>query len=349
LTELNAAYPGMVDALVGHEGIGFVVAYEDNGQPVAFGKGGARNLHTDNVVGEDPLAPFGAVELRSRQVRRVADFQNAGDLILNSTLYPDGTVAALEELIGNHGGLGGEQTDAFVFHPGDMRVPETYNSYELKAILDARRGLPGLAALPEKPDEPRVEAWSPLNLARGLGQVGKWLNYAAQAIALNREGYASIAKDAYMTGPALLIMLLSQILQVLNRTGDFDVWEILIRFGAWLLAVVLLVLVARMLRGQGNFTSTLRVAGFAQSAYVLELLGFLPVIGPLARLMAVLLTVIGVWMGTEVAHELKGWRTILLPAIYILTTIVAVVFILAALQGLSVTVEVVMEAFGLTG
>jgi hypothetical protein len=32
-----------------------------------------------------------------------------------STLYPDGTVAALEELIGNHGGLDGEQTDAFIF------------------------------------------------------------------------------------------------------------------------------------------------------------------------------------------------------------------------------------------
>jgi len=29
-------------------------------------------------------------------------------------------VAALEELIGNHGGLGGEQTDAYLFHPGDM-------------------------------------------------------------------------------------------------------------------------------------------------------------------------------------------------------------------------------------
>ncbi len=36
LNELNAAYPGMVDALVQHEGIGFVVAYEDDGEPVAF-------------------------------------------------------------------------------------------------------------------------------------------------------------------------------------------------------------------------------------------------------------------------------------------------------------------------
>ena len=320
LPELNNAYPGMVDALVQHEGIGFVVAYEDNGQPVAFGKGGAHNLHTGDVVGEDPLAPFGDIELRSWQVRRIADFTNAGDLILNSTLYPDGTVAALEELIGNHGGLGGEQTDAFIFHPGDMEVPKTRNSYEMKAILDARRGLPGATPLPETADEPHVEAWSPTILAKGIGQVGKWLNNAAHAMTLNREAYAAIAKDAYMTGPALLILLLSQTLQTLNRSGQFDIVEILARLGAWLVGVVLLAMAARTLRGTGNFTSTLRVASFAQSAHVIELLGFLPVIGPLARIIAVLLTIIGVWVGTVVAHDLKGWRTILLPVIYILTT-----------------------------
>ena len=43
LNELNTAYPGMVNALVQHEGIGFVMAYEDDGDPVAFGKNGARS------------------------------------------------------------------------------------------------------------------------------------------------------------------------------------------------------------------------------------------------------------------------------------------------------------------
>ena len=79
---------------------------EDDLEPVVLGKNGARNLHTGDVVGEDPLLPFGDVELRAWQMRRLADFENSGDLILNSTLYPDGSVAALEELIGNHGGSG---------------------------------------------------------------------------------------------------------------------------------------------------------------------------------------------------------------------------------------------------
>ena len=54
------------------------------------------------------------VEKRVWQMKRVMDFPSAGDLWLISTVYSDGTVAALEELIGNHGGVGGPQTDAFI-------------------------------------------------------------------------------------------------------------------------------------------------------------------------------------------------------------------------------------------
>ena len=123
LDELEAAFPGMIDALVAHEGIGVVAGYLDADTPVVLGKGGRRNLHTGEVSGVDPLLPYGDVALRAWQVGRVMDFPHAGDLMVVSTLYPDGTVAALEELIGNHGGMGGEQTDAFLFHPGDMACP----------------------------------------------------------------------------------------------------------------------------------------------------------------------------------------------------------------------------------
>ena len=114
LDELNQAFPGMVEAVIAHEGVGLVVATQADGAPVAYGKGGKRNLHTGEVSGQDPLLPYGDVELRAWQMRRVADFPSAGDLVIVSTLYPDGTVAALEELIGNHGGMGGEQTDSFL-------------------------------------------------------------------------------------------------------------------------------------------------------------------------------------------------------------------------------------------
>ncbi len=133
LSELEAAYPNMIDALVQHEGIGMVIGYDDNMMALAVGKGGRHNLCTGEVTGIDPVLPYakaeghgaGTLDTRVWQLNRVMEFPNAGDLWVISTVFPDGTVAALEELIGNHGGLGGEQTDAFIFHPADMEVMET--------------------------------------------------------------------------------------------------------------------------------------------------------------------------------------------------------------------------------
>jgi len=348
LKELNIAYPGMVDSLVQHEGVGFVVAYEDDGTPVTFGKNGARNLHTGDVVGEDPLKSFGDVDLRSWQVRRIVDFPNSGDLVLNSPVYPDGTVAAYEELIGSHGGLGGEQTDAFIFHPNDMEIPETRNSTDIMPILKARIGLPGHTPIPERPAEPEVNAWALSTWSKGLSQIQKWLSYAWGAITLNREIYQKIAQDAYMTGPAIIIILLSQILQSLNYLGHLDLINILLRFVNWFVAVLVLFFAARLLRGKADYTTTVRVAGFAQSAYVLELLGFLPVIGPLARIMATILAFFSIWIGTSTANKLSGWRSFLLPLFYIVTITITIVFLLSVIGGTAFTIQGIMQDLGLT-
>lgn len=347
LNELNAAYPGMVDSLVQHEGIGFVIAYEDDLEPVVFGKNGARNLHTGDVVGEDPLLPFGDVNLRAWQMRRLADFENSGDLILNSTLYPDGTVAALEELIGNHGGLGGEQTDAYLFHPGDMIVPETRSSYEFKAILDSRRGLPGVAPKPVRPAEPVIDPWKPANMAKGLSMLGKWLGLAARAVVLNKDAYREIAANPFMSAPALLIGFLAQIIIVYFGSSETNFWvSVLVRFAAWFIAIILLQISARVMRGKASFAATFRVVGFAQSAHILELLAFIPVLGPFARFLSYALAFIALWLGTATAHELRGWRTLIFPLIYLLVVGLTVVFLAAALQGIGLNLQSVLTELG---
>ncbi len=139
MNELNSAYPNLIPALLGHEGVGLVVVDDDEGVPLALGPRGARNLHTGVVSGDDPLALYGDVELRAWQVRRISDYPCAGDLMIISTVYPDNTVAALEELIGVHGGLGGEQTDSFLLHPADMVVSPTRSSTDVFGLLNARR------------------------------------------------------------------------------------------------------------------------------------------------------------------------------------------------------------------
>jgi uncharacterized membrane protein YvlD (DUF360 family) len=346
LNELNAAYPGMVDMLVNHEGIGFVVAYEDDYTPVMFSKNGARNLHTGVVVGNDPLLPFGDVDLRTWQLRRLADFENSGDLILNSTLYPDGTVAALEELIGNHGGLGGEQTDAYLFHPGDMLVPETRNAYEFKAILDSRRGLPGPTPIPERPFVPQVNPWAGSSLLKGIGQVGKWLRLTAGAISLNRDAYKEIAADALMTAPALLIALMAALLASLNNQKSFDVLDILVRYVFWFVGILIMQVAVRILRGKEKVTTTLRVSGFAYSASILELLGFFPIIYPIAHLLAQLLSFFGMWIGIAAAHKLHGWRAFLLPVIFMVVLIVGTYFISTIIHGGQLVINELLSQAG---
>jgi hypothetical protein len=91
------------------------------------------------------------------------------------------------------------------------------------------------------------------------------------------------------------------------------------------------------------------VVGFAQSAHIFELLDFLPVIGPIARFMALLLAFFGVWIGTATANEFKGWRTIFLPVIYIITIVVTLYFLVSIVEGTVLTIEGLGADFGLGG
>ena len=122
LAQLEATRPGLIEALATHPGIGFVVVLGATG-PVAIGAGGATNLATGDVTGEDPLGEWPA-QARADFVR-VSAFSNAPDIYVNSLYDPQlGEVAAFEELVGCHGGLGGWQTRPMLVHPADWTVDE---------------------------------------------------------------------------------------------------------------------------------------------------------------------------------------------------------------------------------
>lgn len=143
LPDIEALHPGLVDRLAQHPGIGFVIAYDERDgelHPIAFGRAGARDLATGAVTGDDPLAPFGEPALRAAQLHRLAEFPSSGDLILNSAVFEDGQVASFEEMVGSHGGIGGQQTDAFILHPVALAIPATTNAREIFPVLDALRG-----------------------------------------------------------------------------------------------------------------------------------------------------------------------------------------------------------------
>ena len=74
------------------------------------------------MEGEDPLASFGPNA--ADHLRRTDGFAHCADLMINSTYWTDfGEVAAFEELVGSHGGMGGTQSFPFVLHPSELEWP----------------------------------------------------------------------------------------------------------------------------------------------------------------------------------------------------------------------------------
>lgn len=346
LEELNGAYPGMVDALVQHPGIGLVMAYTTPEEAVVFGKNGAHNVMTGAVVGQDPLAPYGDPALRAAQLGRLAAFPHNGDLALISTLYPDGSVAAMEELVGNHGGLGGEQTDAFLFHPGDFEVKPTSNSAEVFAMLDVRRGRPAVQQV-ATPTPRTLDPWQLPVLGRGIARVSKWLPLAVRSILLDRWAYRQAAFDPFMTAPALLLALAATLVASALVRAAFDPFDWVTRFGAWILEVLAVYGAARLLRGRADFTTTLRAVGFAQSAAFIQIASIVPPLATIASVGAALVTILATWLAANEAHKLRGARTLLLPVVAVLVAVLAIYLGSILLLGAELSVTTLARALGL--
>src|SRR4051794_19743970 len=122
LERIQALYPRLIPALREHPGIGFILVRSEREGAVVIGAAGVRFLDDDRVEGEDPLVPFGPNA--ADHLRRTDGFPHCADLMLNSTYWPDfGEVAAFEQLVGSHGGMGGTQSFPFVLHPAELEWP----------------------------------------------------------------------------------------------------------------------------------------------------------------------------------------------------------------------------------
>src|SRR5215216_1554078 len=123
LERIECLYPELVPALRDHPGIGFMLVRSERHGAVAIGAHGTHYLDEDRGEGEDPLAPFGPNA--ARHVRRADGFEHVADVMVNSTYYAEmDEVAAFEELVGSHGGMGGSQSFPFVVLPAGWRLPE---------------------------------------------------------------------------------------------------------------------------------------------------------------------------------------------------------------------------------
>ncbi len=167
LEELAEAYPGLIDALSVHPGIGAMLIKSTDHGSIVIGRDGINFLDEDRVEGTDPVAQYGG---RAREAfLRLDGMDHVPDLSVISLYDPEfDEVAAFEELIGSHGGLGGPQTQPIIMYPAEWKLdedlvgaPAVYRQIRRWAErhLDHRFGKDGAAPpLPDPSAGPSAEA-----------------------------------------------------------------------------------------------------------------------------------------------------------------------------------------------
>ena len=141
--ELEELHPGLVASVAAHPGVGLLLVRSKEFGAVVFGPKGTRFLDEDRVEGEDPAKLFGPHTILS--LKREDEMVHAPDLLLLSQYDPElGEVAAFEELIGSHGGLGGVQTEPFILHPVEWTLDEEVPLGAPAIYRNLRRWLSGI-------------------------------------------------------------------------------------------------------------------------------------------------------------------------------------------------------------
>jgi len=114
--QIELLHPGLIARLAEHPGIGFVMVHSALDGPVVIGDRGVHFLREDRIEGKSPLAPFDSTA--ARHLIELDTYRTVGDLVINSMYDPEwDEVAAFEELVGSHGGIGGDQTHPFLMYP----------------------------------------------------------------------------------------------------------------------------------------------------------------------------------------------------------------------------------------
>lgn len=120
---LDSRYPDLIQTLREHPGVGFMMVRSERQGALVIGREGVHELETGRVEGRDPLAPFGPNA--AAHVKRTDGFPHCPDVMINSTYWPQtGEVAAFEELVGSHGGMGGTQSHPFAVMPAGWYLPD---------------------------------------------------------------------------------------------------------------------------------------------------------------------------------------------------------------------------------
>ena len=132
-------FPGFVAALVSHPGIGIaVIRSQERGLLALAGDGSVYFLDEDHWEGPtNPLSDFGPHA--ALHLHTLDTYPCMPDILVNSFYDPEKNEgAAYEELVGFHGGLGGNQNHPFLMYPAHLQpsdLPPIIGAPEVYEVL----------------------------------------------------------------------------------------------------------------------------------------------------------------------------------------------------------------------
>lgn len=121
--EINKKYPELIDALASHDGVQFIMVKLTAKETVIMNNYGKRYLYSGKIEKKDPLWVYESKNL-IESLKKYDQGPNAPDIMVIS-MYDRKTeeVAAFEELVGSHGGIGGPQSFPFILYPNKFDSP----------------------------------------------------------------------------------------------------------------------------------------------------------------------------------------------------------------------------------
>ena len=121
--QIEDAFPGLLNGLAHHEGIGFVMVKSDIYDTIVLSNDDVLYLDTEEYYGNHFLDSFGKNTIK--KLKRTDEFAHVPDILVNSAYDIDNDeVYAFEELIGSHGGAGGNQQYPFILYPSEWTLEE---------------------------------------------------------------------------------------------------------------------------------------------------------------------------------------------------------------------------------
>ena len=119
--EITSRFPNLLPGIVDNEYVGFVLVRSKERGDMAIGLDGTYYLDSDEIEGKNPLEAYG--KNVTRHLKRNSNFEHTPDILVISFYDPVANeVCAFEELVGSHGGVGGEQSKPFILYPSSWDV-----------------------------------------------------------------------------------------------------------------------------------------------------------------------------------------------------------------------------------